>query len=107
MESFLVNAKKMITAKGEIHVRHKSNGFFRTWNLERLGSIQGLRLIQEVHFNFTDYPGYHTKYGFWSDKNFNCNPSKTYKFGLPFIKSTVKIEGTVYFSVVVRTYRVA
>ena len=76
------NAKKMIDKRGEIHVSHKSNAFFLEWNLEQLATNEGLRLIESLHFRFTDYPGYHTKYGFGGDKNFNCNPSKTYKFGL-------------------------
>ncbi|XP_058219040.1 uncharacterized protein At4g26485-like isoform X2 [Rhododendron vialii] len=79
---FIANAIEMIAEGGEIHVTHKSNGFFREWNLEQLASSAGLQLIDEVHFNFTDFPGYRTKYGFGGDKNFNCNPSKTYKFGL-------------------------
>ncbi|XP_022717875.1 uncharacterized protein At4g26485-like [Durio zibethinus] len=79
---FFKNAKVMIDESGEIHVTHKSNAFFLGWNLRGLASAVGLRLIEEVPFNFTDYPGYRTKYGFGGDKNFNCNPSKTYKFGL-------------------------
>ncbi|XP_052178335.1 uncharacterized protein At4g26485-like [Diospyros lotus] len=80
---FMRNAKKMIVeAKGEIHITHKSNGFFAEWNLQQLASSEGLQLKQEEHFNFKDYPGYRTKYGFGGDKNFNCNPSKSYTFGL-------------------------
>jgi len=79
---FIANAREMITERGEIHVTHKSNAFFRDWRLEELASSEGLQLIDEVHFNYTDFPGYRTKYGFGGDKNFNCNPSKTYKFGL-------------------------
>uniref|UniRef100_A0A5B7BCY0 25S rRNA (uridine-N(3))-methyltransferase BMT5-like domain-containing protein n=1 Tax=Davidia involucrata TaxID=16924 RepID=A0A5B7BCY0_DAVIN len=79
---FLSNAKQMIAEKGEIHISHKSNGFFLEWNLDILALLLGLKLIEEVHFNYIDYPGYRTKYGFGGDKNFNCNPSKTYKFGL-------------------------
>ncbi|CBI39839.3 uncharacterized protein LOC104877638 [Vitis vinifera] len=81
VQLFLENAKKMIHIDGEIHITHKSNGFFREWNLEFLASRVGLRLIEEVPFNFRDYPGYRTKYGFGGDNNFNCNPSRTYKFG--------------------------
>ncbi|KAM7499039.1 hypothetical protein LguiA_023453 [Lonicera macranthoides] len=79
---FLKNAKKMISENGEIHVTHKLNGFFREWQLEALALARGLRLVQEVHFNLKDYPGYCTKYGFGGDKNFDCSQSKTYKFGL-------------------------
>ncbi|KAL6314348.1 hypothetical protein AAG906_021058 [Vitis piasezkii] len=64
-----------------IHITHKSNGFFYEWNLEFLASRVGLRVIEEVPFNFRDYPGYRSKYGFGGDNNFNCSPSKTYKFG--------------------------
>ncbi|XWS11410.1 hypothetical protein CRYUN_Cryun38cG0081000 [Craigia yunnanensis] len=80
---FFKNAKEMIDENGEIHVTHKSNGYFLGWNLKGLAYAVGLRLKQEVPFNFTDYPGYRTKYGFGGDKNFNSHPSKTYKFGLP------------------------
>ncbi|GMI85195.1 hypothetical protein HRI_002188800 [Hibiscus trionum] len=79
---FFENAKEMIDESGEIHVTHKSNGFFLEWNLQRLAAAVGLRLKQEVPFNFTDFPGYRTKYGFGGDRNFYCHPSKTYKFGL-------------------------
>ena len=81
VQLFLENAKKMIHIDGEIHIPHKSNGFFYEWNLEFLASRVGLRLIEEEPFNFMDYPGYRTKYGFGGDNNFNCNPSRTYKFG--------------------------
>ncbi|XP_059662343.1 uncharacterized protein LOC132308314 [Cornus florida] len=90
VRKFLANAKKMITEKGENHISHKSNSFFLEWNVEFLASQVGLRLIEAVDFNLNDYPGYRTKYGFGGDKNFNCNPSKTYKFGLKKItKNTV------------------
>ncbi|KAE8679178.1 putative Late embryoproteinsis abundant hydroxyproline-rich glycoprotein family [Hibiscus syriacus] len=82
MNCFFKNAKEMINESGEIHVTHKSNGFFLDWNLRGLAAAVGLRLIQEVPFNLTDFPGYRTKYGFGGDKNFYCHPSKTYIFGL-------------------------
>ncbi|XP_059662344.1 uncharacterized protein LOC132308315 [Cornus florida] len=82
VRQFLANAKKMIAEKGEIHISHKSYGFFLEWNVEFLASQAGLRLLEEAQFNLNDYPGYNTKYGFRGDKNFNCNNSKTYKFGL-------------------------
>ncbi|KAG9154552.1 hypothetical protein Leryth_014988 [Lithospermum erythrorhizon] len=82
IRQFMENAKKMIGRKGEIHITHKSNAFHREWNLEHLAILQGLRLIEAVHFNHIEYPGYRTKTGFGGDTNFNCNPSKTYKFGL-------------------------
>lgn len=81
--SFFKNAMKMIYEDGQIHVTHKSNhGFHREWNLELLASMVGLRLVEEVPFNFIKYPGYRTKYGFGGDKNFDSHPSKTYMFGL-------------------------
>ncbi|KAH9615354.1 hypothetical protein KSS87_014663 [Heliosperma pusillum] len=79
---FLRNAKKMINEDGEIHIRHKCNGVFLKWDIPKLGYDQGLILIQEMKFDQTKYPGYHTKYGFGGDKDFECNPCKTYKFGL-------------------------
>ncbi|KAL6999083.1 25S rRNA (uracil2634-N3)-methyltransferase [Sarracenia purpurea var. burkii] len=83
VQLFMANAKKMIDAgNGEIHITHKSNAFFREWNLEQLASSEGLIVLEKVDFNVTDFLGYHTKYGYGGDKNFNCKPSKTYKFGL-------------------------
>ncbi|XP_048497839.1 uncharacterized protein At4g26485-like [Beta vulgaris subsp. vulgaris] len=82
VRDFLRNAKKMIGEDGEIHITSKSNGFFLEWNIPKIGNDQGLNLLQEVNFVRSDYPGYNTKYGFGGDKNFDCNPSKTYKFGL-------------------------
>ncbi|KAF6153858.1 hypothetical protein GIB67_001091 [Kingdonia uniflora] len=79
---FLENAKKMVKEDGEIHISHKSCGFFLAWDLETLASNYGLSLIKEVKFRLNDYPGYSTKFGYGGDKNFDCQPSKTYKFGL-------------------------
>ncbi|XP_048497842.1 uncharacterized protein At4g26485-like [Beta vulgaris subsp. vulgaris] len=82
VRGFLKNAKKMIGEYGQIHITSKSNGFFLRWDIPKIGRDEGLKLILEVNFKRSDYPGYSTKYGFGGDKNFNCNPSKTYKFGL-------------------------
>ncbi|KAL3818864.1 hypothetical protein ACJIZ3_004769 [Penstemon smallii] len=79
---FLENAKEMISEDGEIHISHKTNGFHREWKLEVVASSHRLRLIEAVSFNRLDYPGYNTKRGFGGDDNFDCYPSKTYKFGL-------------------------
>ncbi|KAI3456767.1 hypothetical protein Pfo_013430 [Paulownia fortunei] len=81
---FLKNAKEMITENGEIHVTHKTNGIHLEWKLESLASSHRLRLIEAVDFKLHHYPGYNTKRGFGGDENFNCYPSKTYKFGLKF-----------------------
>ena len=70
------NAKRMIDKRGEIHVSHKSNAFFREWNLEQLATNEGLRLIESLHFRFTDYPGYHTKYGFGATRISIAIPAK-------------------------------
>ncbi|XP_021755825.1 uncharacterized protein At4g26485-like [Chenopodium quinoa] len=82
ISGFLQNAKKMIGEDGEIHITSKSSRFYRRWDIPKLGSDQGLYLIQAVKFKRLEYPGYKTKYGFRGDGNFHCNPSKTYKFGL-------------------------
>ncbi|KAK4485969.1 hypothetical protein RD792_008623 [Penstemon davidsonii] len=79
---FLENAKEMISEDGEIHISHKTNGFHREWKLEIVASWHGLTLIEAVNFNHLDYPGYNTKRGFGGDNNFDCYPSKTYKFGI-------------------------
>ncbi|GAB4836976.1 hypothetical protein Ancab_001890 [Ancistrocladus abbreviatus] len=64
VSSFMKNAKKMVNKDGEIHITHKSTGYFKEWNIEVLVSNQGLRLIEVRDFNYKDYPGYNTKYGF-------------------------------------------
>ncbi|KAK9156419.1 hypothetical protein Sjap_003899 [Stephania japonica] len=79
---FMANAAKMIEETGEIHISHKCNKFFEQWGLRKLAKKNGLVVMEEVKFNLSDYPGYNTKYGFGGDKNFDCNPSKTYKFRL-------------------------
>ncbi|CAH2048991.1 unnamed protein product, partial [Thlaspi arvense] len=61
---FMANAKKMLGSRGEIHITHKSSRSYKEWQLEELGSSEGLRLIEEVPFNPADYPGYENKYGF-------------------------------------------
>ncbi|CAN1853662.1 Uncharacterized protein At4g26485 [Linum perenne] len=83
LRQFFKNAKKMIKEDGgEVHVRHKTNGFHKNWDLESLGSDAGLKMLAKVKFKLKDYPGYNTKYGFGGDKNFDCQPSCTYKFGV-------------------------
>ncbi|KAG8385978.1 hypothetical protein BUALT_Bualt03G0101300 [Buddleja alternifolia] len=82
VNQFLKNAKEMLSENGEIHISHKTNDFHNEWKLEAMASSHRLRLIDAVDFNHLDYPGYNTKCGFGSDNNFNCYPSKTYKFGL-------------------------
>ncbi|KAK9134044.1 hypothetical protein Scep_013572 [Stephania cephalantha] len=79
---FMANAKKMIEEKGEIHISHKCNQFLEQWGLRKLAKKNGLVVMEEEKFNLSDYSGYNTKYGFGGDKNFDCNPSKTYKFRL-------------------------
>ncbi|KAK9673776.1 hypothetical protein RND81_12G188700 [Saponaria officinalis] len=82
IKGFLRCAKKMVNREGEIHITHKSNGFFRQWNIPKLGLDQGLELIREIKFKRSIYAGYHTKFGFGGNKDFDCNPSKTYMFGI-------------------------
>ncbi|KAI3456766.1 hypothetical protein Pfo_013429 [Paulownia fortunei] len=83
---FLKNAREMISENGEIHISHKTNDFHIEWKLESVASSHKLRLIEAVIFDQLDYPGYNTKCGFGTDNNFNCNPSKTYKFGLKWVR---------------------
>ncbi|EYU27481.1 hypothetical protein MIMGU_mgv1a017946mg [Erythranthe guttata] len=80
VSEFMKNAKEMLSESGEIHISHKTNGFFDQWNLESLANSNGLKLVEAVDFNNVDYPGYNTKYGFGGDGNFNSSPSNTYKF---------------------------
>ncbi|KAF5179647.1 hypothetical protein FRX31_030766 [Thalictrum thalictroides] len=79
---FMKNAKELMKEDGEIHITHKSSTCYREWNLENLAKQNHLKLIEEVEFKLWHYPGYNNKYGFGGNKNFDCYPSKTYKFGL-------------------------
>ncbi|CAM8881468.1 unnamed protein product [Rhodiola kirilowii] len=82
IKQFMENAVEMIEEDGEIHIRHKSNWYFWRWNLRGFASeVGGLVLIEEAPFDPCEFSGYNTKYGFRSDKNFNCHPSCTYKQG--------------------------
>ncbi|KAI3949534.1 hypothetical protein MKW92_023454 [Papaver armeniacum] len=85
VRSFFMNAKKLLAADGEIHVTHKTNSFHCEWDLPELASEAGLRLIEQVDFNLSDYPGYSNKFGMMNgiimDSPFNCQPSSTFKFG--------------------------
>ncbi|KAG6414362.1 hypothetical protein SASPL_127084 [Salvia splendens] len=82
VRQFLENARQMIGENGEIHITHKTNSFHREWGLVSLGRGCGLRLKEATNFNLVDYPGYNTKCGFGGNGDFNCYPSKTYKFQL-------------------------
>ncbi|KAJ0098290.1 hypothetical protein Patl1_27849 [Pistacia atlantica] len=83
VRNFFKNAERLLSNGGEVHVVHKTNGFFREWRIEELAAQSGLQLLEKSQFRLEDYPGYHTKYGFGGDKDFNCYPSMTYKFGRP------------------------
>ncbi|KAL7130729.1 hypothetical protein ABFS83_13G153200 [Erythranthe nasuta] len=80
VSKFMQNAVEMMGENGEIHIRNKTTDYFEEWNLEVFGWLHRLRLLETVDFDRLDYPGYDTKYGFGGDGNFNCYPSKTYKF---------------------------
>ncbi|KAL1556137.1 25S rRNA (uracil(2634)-N(3))-methyltransferase [Salvia divinorum] len=85
VSKFLMNARNMLIENGEIHITHKTNGFHTDFKVESIASSHGLRLIEAVRFERGDYPGYNTKYGFGGDANFDCNPSKTFKFGFKLV----------------------
>ncbi|XP_031283003.1 heavy metal-associated isoprenylated plant protein 41-like [Pistacia vera] len=83
VRNFFKNAERLLSNGGEVHVVHKTNGFFKEWRIEELAAQSGLQLLEKSQFRLEDYPGYHTKYGFGGNKDFNCYPSMTYKFGRP------------------------
>nr|GMD78640.1 25S rRNA (uracil2634-N3)-methyltransferase [Ipomoea batatas] len=80
VRKFLENAVEMIAEDGEIHITHKTDGFHREWDITGLAYQLGLELIKADGFELRDYPGYNTKRGLGGDDNFDCYPSKTYKF---------------------------
>ncbi|CAH9083704.1 unnamed protein product [Cuscuta europaea] len=80
---FLENGKKMIGKNGEIHITHRTDGFFGAWRIKFLASKHGFELVEASDFHISDYALYNAKWGNGSDENFESYPSKTYKFRLP------------------------
>nr|GME05790.1 heavy metal-associated isoprenylated plant protein 41-like protein [Ipomoea batatas] len=88
VRGFLRTAKQMIHENGEVHITHRTDGFYSSWRIKFIASQLGLELIEAVDFNISDYPGYNAKSGTGSSgANFEWCPSKTYKFRHPHPES--------------------
>ncbi|KAD0507647.1 hypothetical protein E3N88_44152 [Mikania micrantha] len=63
VEAYFKSASKMLTAGGEVHLRHRDDPPYNRWNVVFLASKAGLTLKEKVDFYKSDYPGYHNKRG--------------------------------------------
>ncbi|KAG5545845.1 hypothetical protein RHGRI_018112 [Rhododendron griersonianum] len=83
LRGFFKNAREMLVKEGgEVHVTHRDDYPYNTWELEKLGAESGFSLEVKVRFEKGDYPGYHNKRGGDTDCNktfplgFECFTSK-------------------------------
>ncbi|WVZ14996.1 hypothetical protein V8G54_012562 [Vigna mungo] len=76
VRGFLQNAKLILTSKGEIHITLKEKHLFTLWDIERLASVEGLKLVGEAEFDPALYPGYSINSGFV------IGEVRTFKFSL-------------------------
>ncbi|OVA19122.1 protein of unknown function DUF2431 [Macleaya cordata] len=80
---FFKSSSKMLSEDGEVHVAHRDDYPYNTWEIEKLANKAGLGLIEKVEFRKADYPGYHNKRGggIQSNKKFPLGDySFTFKF---------------------------
>ncbi|XP_058217583.1 uncharacterized protein LOC131328686 [Rhododendron vialii] len=76
LRGFFKNAREMLVKEGgEVHVTHRDDYPYNTWELEKLGAESGFSLKEKARFEKGDYPGYHNKRG----GDINCN--KTFLLG--------------------------
>ncbi|MFS7910289.1 hypothetical protein Hanom_Chr02g00104521 [Helianthus anomalus] len=85
VKGFFENAIKMLSVEGEVHVTHKDEGIYKTWNIEGLAFSAGLDLHMQEKFRISEYHGYKNKYGDGQhpDDAFNLGKCKKFKFGKP------------------------
>ena len=84
LRAFFKSAIEMV-GEGEVHVTHRDDYPYNTWEVEKLAEEAGFGLKERVGFEKWEYPGYHNKRG----GDINCNktfPLKdsafTFKFSL-------------------------
>uniref|UniRef100_A0A5B7BFR3 25S rRNA (uridine-N(3))-methyltransferase BMT5-like domain-containing protein n=1 Tax=Davidia involucrata TaxID=16924 RepID=A0A5B7BFR3_DAVIN len=85
LRAFFKSAREMLTKDGsEVHVTHRDDYPYNTWEVEKLAEREGLHLKQKAEFRKEDYPGYHNKRGgdINSNKTFPLNQCFTFKFTL-------------------------
>ncbi|KAD0157048.1 hypothetical protein E3N88_44697 [Mikania micrantha] len=84
VKAYFKSASKMLTAGGEVHLRHRDDPPYDSWNVVLLAAKAGLTLKEKVSFCKTDYPGYHNKRGgdIKTNKTFPIICAYTFKFTL-------------------------
>ncbi|XP_076891314.1 heavy metal-associated isoprenylated plant protein 41-like [Bidens hawaiensis] len=63
VEAYFKSASMMLTKGGEVHMTHREDSPYDSWNIVLLAAKAGLSLKDKVDFNKSDYPGYHNKRG--------------------------------------------
>ncbi|XP_071733183.1 uncharacterized protein At4g26485-like isoform X2 [Rutidosis leptorrhynchoides] len=84
VKGYFDNASKLLTVKGEVHLRHHTHPPFDRWEVVELAKNAGLKLFKKVPFNPAEYPTYTRKKGAGMNANqsFPINPKNCslYKF---------------------------
>ncbi|MFS7921744.1 hypothetical protein Hanom_Chr03g00240481 [Helianthus anomalus] len=91
VEAYFKSASKMLSEGGEVHLRHREDPPYDSWNVVLLAGKAGLTLKEKVVFNKSDYSGYHNKRGggINTNKSFPIVCAYTYKFA-PYVPEIVE-----------------
>lgn len=84
MGAYFRSDSKMLSEGGEVHIRHRDDLPYHTWNVVSLAAEAGLKLKEKVLFDKSLYPGYHKKRGgdININKTFPILCAFTFKFAL-------------------------
>ncbi|PWA98585.1 hypothetical protein CTI12_AA017080 [Artemisia annua] len=82
--AYFKSASKMLNEGGEVHLRHREDPPYDSWNVVKLANKVGLKLQGKEQFLKSDYPGYHNKRGgdIQGNKTFPIVCAFTYKFAI-------------------------
>ncbi|KAI3755687.1 hypothetical protein L1987_55493 [Smallanthus sonchifolius] len=82
VEAYFKSASKLLTKGGEVHLRHREDPPYDSWNVVWLAAKASLTLKEKVDFEKSDYPGYHNKRGggINTNKSFPIICASTFKF---------------------------
>lgn len=100
VRAYFRSASKMLNEGGEVHIRHRDDEPYNTWNVVLLAGKAGLKLKKKLQFQKTQFPGYHNKRGgdINTNKTFPIAFSCTFKFvlDLPKVDGCHPKKGEIY-----------